>query len=58
MYVRKCNCGNNNISEAEQNISIRWDEYCDIHENSQLAKRLYQFPEHRFNWKIIGKSSE
>ena len=52
MYEGKCNCGENYIRERGRNVTIRWDEHSDISKNSELAKHLNQFPEHRFNWKI------
>ena len=34
-------------------IVILW--HCDIGKNPEPAKHLYQFPEHRFNWKILRR---
>ena len=39
VYEGKCICGKN----------------CDIGKNYELGKHLYQFPEHRFNGKIIRR---
>ena len=55
MYKGKCNCGKNYIGEIGWNVTIRWDELSDIGKNSELAKHLYQFPEHMFNWEIFGR---
>ena len=55
VYEGKCNCGGNYIGETGRNVTIRWDEYSDISKNSEPAKHLYQFPEHRFNWKILRR---
>ena len=55
VYERKCNCGENYISETGRNITIRSDEHSDIGKNSEPAKHLNQFPEHRFNWKILRR---
>ena len=32
-----------------------WDEHSDT-KNSEPAKHLNQFPEHRFNWKILRRA--
>ena len=55
VYEGKCNCGKNYIDETGWNVTIRWDEHSDISKNSEPAKHLHQFPEHRFNWKILGR---
>ena len=55
VYERKCNCCENYIDETGRNITIRWDEYSDIGKNSESEKHLNQFPEHRFNWKILRR---
>ena len=55
MYEGKCNCGRNYIGETGRNVPVRWDEHSDIVKNSEPAKHLNQFPEHRFNWKILRR---
>ena len=55
VYEGKCNCGENYIGEAGWNVTVRWDEHSDIGKNSELAKHLNQFPEQRFNWKILRR---
>ena len=55
MYEVKCNCGQNYIGEAKQNVTIRRDEHSDIIKNSEPARHLYQFPEHSFIWKILRR---
>ena len=52
VYEGKCNCDKNYVGETGQNVTIRWDEHCDIGKN---AKHLHQFPEHRFNCKILRR---
>ena len=51
----KCNCGENYVSETGRNVTIRWGEHSDICKNWEFAKRLNQFPEHRFNWEILRR---
>ena len=55
VYEGKCNCGENYIGETGRNVTIRWDEHSDIDKNSESAKHIKQFPEHRFNWKILRR---
>ena len=50
MYDGKCNCDENYIGETGRNITIS-----DIGNNSEPAKHLNQFPEHRFNRKILRR---
>ena len=54
-YAGKCNCGKNYIGETARNVTVRWYEHSDIGKNSEPAKHLNQFPEHRFNWKILRR---
>ena len=54
-YEGKCNYGDNYIGETGRNVTIRWDDNSDIGKNSEPAKHLNQFPEHRFNWKILRR---
>ena len=49
VYEGKCNGGENYIDETGRNVTMKWDEQSDISKNSEAAKYLYQFPEHRFN---------
>ena len=55
VYEGKCNFGENYIGETGRNVTIRWDEHSDIDENSEPAKQFKQFPEHRFNRKILRR---
>ena len=52
VYEENCNCGENYIGETGPNVTRRWDELSDMGKTSERAKHLYQFPEHKFNWKI------
>ena len=55
VYEGKCNCGRNYIGETGRNVPVRWDEHSDIAKKSEPATHLNQFPEHRFNWKILRR---
>ena len=52
-----CNCGKNYIGETGRNVTIRSDEHSDRGKDSEPAKHLYQFPEHRFNRKVSRRVS-
>ena len=56
VYEGKRNCGENYIGETGRNVTVKWDEHSDIGKNSEPAKHLNQFPEHRFNGKILRKA--
>ena len=51
VYEGKCKCG----KETGRNVTIKSDEHSDIDKNSEPAKHIKQFPEHRFNWKILRR---
>ena len=55
VYEGKCNCGENYIGDTWRNATISWNEHSNIGKNSEPAKHLNQFPEHRLNWKILRK---
>ena len=55
VYEAKCNSGENYIGETGPNVTIRRDEHSDTGKNSEPAKHLNQFPEHRFNRKIFRR---
>ena len=55
MYEEKSNYGENYIGETGRIVTIRWDEHSDIGKNSDPAKHLNQFPEHRFSSKILRR---
>ena len=52
---RKCKCGENSIDETGRNVTQRCNEHSDRGKNSALGNHLNQFPEQRFNLKILRK---
>ena len=54
-YEGKCNRGEDYIGKTRQNVTIRWIKQSGIGKISEPTKHLYQFPEHRFYWKIISR---
>ena len=55
VYEGKCNCGENYIDETGRNGTARWDKHSDRGKISEPVKHPNQFPEHRFNWKILRR---
>ena len=53
IYEGVCSCGENYIGETKRNVQTRWNEHEDLRKDSEPAKHLGCFPEHKFNWKII-----
>ena len=56
VYEAKCNCVENYIDETGRNVTITWDEYSDIGKDLEPSKHLNEYPEHRFNWKILKRA--
>ena len=54
MHEEKCNRGEYYIGVADQNVTIRWDEHCELGKNSQPAKHFCRFPDQD----LTGKFSE
>ncbi len=53
-----CSCGKNYIGETGRNVITRWQEHENIKLNSEPAKHLRKFPNHKFTWKIISNAPE
>ena len=58
IYEGLCSCNKMYIGETKRNVSIRWNEHNNPHNNSEPAKHLNSFPDHVFRWKIIMKASK
>ena len=58
IYEGVCSCGENYIGETKRNVQTRWNEHEDPRKDSEPAKHLRDFPEHKFNWKIIMTAPE
>lgn len=41
------------MAQTGWNATVEGDEHSDIGWNSEPGKHLIEFPEHRFNWKIL-----
>ena len=58
VYEGKCNCCKNYIGETGRNVTVKLDEHSDVGKNSEPAKHLNQFPEHRLLENSQKKSSK
>ena len=41
------------IGERKTNIETQWNEHKNPNKNSKPAKYLREFPDHKFDWKIL-----
>ena len=48
-----CSCSRNYISETIRNVVIRWNEHENPSKDSEPAKQLRYFPDHKFDWEIL-----
>ncbi len=56
IYEGICSCGVNYIGEPERNVITRWLEHENTKKNSEPAKHLHKFPNHKFTWKVIANA--
>ena len=54
IYEGKCDhCNATYIGETLRNTETRWSEHEDAEHNSEPARHLKQYPQHRFTWRIL-----
>ena len=53
IYEGICSCKQNYIGETKRNVEIRWQEHENMNKDSEPAKHLRDFPDHKFEWKVI-----
>ena len=53
IYDSICSCSANYIGETKRNVETRWNEHENSNKDSEPAKNLRKFPDHKFNWKIL-----
>ena len=58
IYQGSCVCGKSYIGETIRNVQIRWKEHEDPRKDSEPAKHLYEFPNHKFTWKVLLPASK
>ena len=47
-------CSENYVGESVRNVVLRWAEHEDPNKQSEPAKHLKYFPDHQFEWKVLG----
>ena len=53
IYEGICSCSANYIGETKRNVETRWNEDKSPNKDSEPAKHLREFPDHKFDWKIL-----
>ena len=53
IYEGICSCSANYIGETKRNVKTRWNEHENPNKNSEPAKHLREFPDHKFDCKIL-----
>ena len=57
VYEGICSCSANYIGETKRNVETRWNEHENPNKDSEPAKHLRKFPDHKFDWKILLTAS-
>ena len=52
-YEGICSSSANYIDETKRNVETRWNEHENLNKHSEPAKHLREFPDHKFDWKIL-----
>ena len=52
-YEGTCPCLGKYIDETKRNVEERWNEHQKPNKNSEPAKHLRDFPDHKLNWKRL-----
>ena len=53
IYEGICSCSANYIGETKRNVETRWNERENPNKDSEPAKHLRKFLDHKFDWKIL-----
>ena len=53
IYEGICSCSANYIGETKRNVETRWNEHENPNKDSEPAKHLRKFLDHKFDWKIL-----
>ena len=58
IYKGTCVCGKSYIGETIRNVQTRWKEHEDARKDSEPAKHLLEFSDHKFTWKTLLPASK
>ena len=50
IYEGICSCTVNYIGETKRNVQTRWNEHENLNKDSEPAKLLRKFPDHKFHF--------
>ena len=53
IYEGICSCSGNYIGETKRNVETRWNEHENPNKDSEPAKHLRKFRDHKFDSKIL-----
>ena len=53
IYEGNCSCSANYIGETQRNVETQWNEHENLYKDSEPAKHIIGFPDHKFDWKIL-----
>ena len=54
VYKATCTCEITYAGETERLATLRWKEHEDPRKQSEPSKHLYNFPGHRFTWRVLS----
>ena len=58
IYKGTCSCDQTYVGETRRNVAVRWSEHENPSKDSEPAKHLKQYPNHKFKWQILFKRSK
>ena len=53
IYEGICSCSTNTSVKQKINVKTWWNEHENPNKDSEPAKHLRKFPDHKFDWKIL-----
>ena len=53
IYKGECICGQTYIGETACNLEVRVKEHSDVNKQSEQAKHIRKYPNHKFTWEVL-----
>ena len=53
IYKGECICGQTYIGETARNFEIRVNEHSDVNKQSEPAKHIRKYLNHKFTWEVL-----